>query len=68
MTTHTTVREAASMLGVTERRVRFLVSQGRLKGEKMGRDWLIDRKSVQDRVSGIEKMRRHIEEADDGKA
>jgi excisionase family DNA binding protein len=36
-----TVKQVAEELGVTEGRVRQLLSAGRLKGTKLGRDWLI---------------------------
>ena len=36
-----TTLEAAVELGVTPQRVRALIVAGRLKAEKVGRDWLI---------------------------
>lgn len=37
-----TVREASKALGVTERRVRALIQQGKLTAHKVGRAWQID--------------------------
>lgn len=36
------VQEASKVLGVTERRVRALIQQGKLKAHKVGRVWQID--------------------------
>jgi excisionase family DNA binding protein len=44
-----TVPEAAEILGVTQQRVRFLVRRRRLHGQKLGRDWVVSRKSVEER-------------------
>ena len=41
-----TVSEAANLLGVSASRVKALIKQNKLKAEKPGRDWLIDKKSV----------------------
>lgn len=35
------VKEAAEKLGVSDRRVRVLLSEGRLEGRKLGHDWVI---------------------------
>ena len=35
------VREVAAKLGVSERRVRVLLSEGRIEGKKLGRDWVV---------------------------
>jgi excisionase family DNA binding protein len=35
------VREAAKEMGISERRVRKLLSEGRIKGEKVGRAWVV---------------------------
>lgn len=35
------VEEAATKLGISARRVRYLLAQGRLKGKKLGRDWVV---------------------------
>lgn len=39
-------KTAAQMLGLNVSRIRVLVSQGKIKGNKIGRDWIIDEKSV----------------------
>jgi len=42
MTTH----EAAEVLGITARGVRFAIEADKLEGRKVGRVWLVDRLSV----------------------
>jgi excisionase family DNA binding protein len=44
-----TTGQASDALGVSEQRVRQLLDAGRLTGRKLGREWLVDLKSVQDR-------------------
>lgn len=44
-------KEAAKLLGVTERRIRALIKARLLKARKLGRDWYIDRASVEDRAA-----------------
>lgn len=44
-----TTPEAARELGVTGARIRQLAAAGELKGEKRGRDWMIDAASVEER-------------------
>ena len=41
-----TLSEAAQRLGVTPQRVGELISLGRIKAEKPGREWQVDRYSV----------------------
>jgi len=41
-----TTTEAAARLGISTRRVRVLAEQGRIRGEKVGRDWVLDEESV----------------------
>ena len=41
-----TVPEASTELGYSVQHTRLLVRQGRLTGEKVGRDWLVLRRSV----------------------
>lgn len=41
-----TVSEAAELLGYTLQHTRLLLRQGRLKGSKIGRDWMILREAV----------------------
>ena len=43
-----TVPEAAEVLGYTVQHTRLLLRQGRLTGEKLGRDWLVYRAVVID--------------------
>jgi excisionase family DNA binding protein len=45
-----TVSDAAEILGVEERAVRFLVSSGQLRGSKRGSSWWLDRRSVEKRL------------------
>jgi excisionase family DNA binding protein len=42
-----TTSEAADMIGCIPRRVRQLIAEGRLAGRRMGRDWLVQRASVE---------------------
>ena len=35
-------KKAAELKGVTERRIRRLIEDGKLKAEKVGRDWIIE--------------------------
>jgi excisionase family DNA binding protein len=44
------VPEAAAALGVSQQRVRQLLDGGKLSGMKVGRDWLVSRVSVQQRL------------------
>ena len=41
-----TTKQAAAQLGITPRRVRALITIGRLKAKKIGRDWLIDSRQL----------------------
>lgn len=50
-----TTAQAAEKLGVNASRIRQLIIEGRLPAEKLGRDWLIDEKAldqVRDRKPG----------------
>lgn len=44
-------RQAAEMLGVTERRVTALIRAGELPAEKFGRAWAIDEMAVEERMA-----------------
>ena len=35
------VKEASIKLGISERRVTKLLTEGRIKGKKLGRDWVV---------------------------
>ena len=41
-----TTAEAATELGVSRRRVRQYITEGRLKARKLGRDYIIDSRSL----------------------
>lgn len=43
-----TTIEVSETLGYTVQHIRLLIRQGRLKGSKIGRDWMILRESVVD--------------------
>lgn len=43
-----TTQEVASLLGVNEQRVRWLVAHGRIPAQKIGRDWLFERAAVEE--------------------
>ena len=47
-----TAPEAARLLGITRVRVWQLIKKGKLKAEKKGRDWWVDRESVEKRREG----------------
>lgn len=42
-----TAKEVAKRWGVTPQWVRFICSDGRLKAERVGRDWVIDEADVE---------------------
>lgn len=44
------VPQAAALLKVSEQRVRQLLVEEKLSGEKVGRDWVVSARSVQDRL------------------
>lgn len=53
-----TTGEAATRLGVSERRIRSMIKDGRIRARKAGRDWRIDEpelEKVQDRKPGRPK-------------
>lgn len=35
------VKEAAAKLGISDRRVRVLLKEGRIEGKKLGHDWVV---------------------------
>jgi len=39
-------KEAAKMLGISPRHVRRLLKEGKLTGQKVGRDWVMPNKEV----------------------
>lgn len=55
--------EAARQLGVSPRRVRFLVEAGELSAERVGRAWAVDEASVQARIEAP-KLKGRPKEAD----
>ena len=50
-----TTAESARELGVSGARIRQLAAAGELKGEKRGRDWMIDAASVEERKRRVTK-------------
>lgn len=40
------------MLGVSEQRVRQLVTAGKLAGRKIGRTWIVSKQGVEKRMKG----------------
>jgi excisionase family DNA binding protein len=42
-----TTKQAAAALGVSLRRVQALINAGRLKAERVGRDWLIPARALE---------------------
>ncbi len=61
---YVTSAEAAVLLGFSRDHVRKLIIQGRLKAEKLGRNWIIEKKNLEK----IHRQRfpRHKENVDDG--
>lgn len=47
LTKYVTTREAAELLGVDSSRVRGLLLSDRIKGKKLGHDWLVFRPSLE---------------------
>lgn len=41
-----TTTQAATALGITERRVRQLIREGKLTAQRHGRDWVIDPRAL----------------------
>jgi len=41
-----TTLQAAERLGVSRQEVQRLITAGRLKAEKIGRDWIVDKRSI----------------------
>ena len=46
-----TTKEAAERLGVSVRRVNALIAAGGLQAERFGRSWMVDERSVEERVA-----------------
>ncbi len=59
-----TCAEAAESLGFSPDYMRKLINKGRIKAEKLGRNWIIEKKSL----AKIHRQRfpRHKENVDDG--
>ena len=51
-------QEAMELSGFSGRFIRLLLEQGRIKGRKPGRDWIIDRKSLEEYVASERKKGR----------
>jgi excisionase family DNA binding protein len=43
-----TTKQAAQILGVSVRRVQFLINKGFLSAQKLGRDWIIEDKDLEE--------------------
>jgi excisionase family DNA binding protein len=61
---YVTCAEAANTLGFSHDHVRKLINQGRLKAEKLGRNWIIEKKNL-DKIHR-QRFPRHKEKVDDG--
>lgn len=44
--TQLTTLQAAERLGISPRRIRVLITTGRLPAQRLGRDWLIDERDL----------------------
>lgn len=59
-----TTKEASEKLGVSVRRVQAMINDGRLKAQKLGRDYVIDEKdleTVKDRKVGRPKQKKNLD-------
>jgi len=59
---HLTTKDAAERLGYTVQHVRRLIREGRLRGSRVGRDWLVARDSVDRYVADRETLKLPIKE------
>lgn len=59
-----TCAEAAASLGFTHDHVRKLINTGKIKAEKLGRNWIIEKKNL-DKIHR-QRFPRHKENVDDG--
>ena len=48
LNSYLTTEEAAEVLGYTRQHIRVLIYEGRLRGERFGKSWLVSRSSVED--------------------
>lgn len=53
-----TTAETADMLGLSERRVQYLVQHGLIRGTKEGRSWNIEKTSVKEYIKQQERIAR----------
>ena len=53
---HLTTKDAAELLGYTVQHVRRLIREGRLQGRRLGRDWIVDKESVDRYVASRENF------------
>lgn len=51
-----TTKEAAKLAGYTTDHIRKMASTGRLKAQRWGRDWQIDRRSLMAHVQAVSKL------------
>lgn len=47
-----TTKEAATIIGVSQKMVQSLIRRGRLPAQKIGRDWMIRREDVENHERG----------------
>ena len=59
-----TSAEAAHSLGFSPDHVRKLILQGKIKAEKLGRNWIIEKKNL-DKIHRL-RFPKHKESVDDG--
>lgn len=50
-----TTVQAAQLTGYHRDYIRRLVSSGKVKGERLGRDWLVDQQSLMTHLKAMEK-------------
>lgn len=56
MTDWLTTTEASQLSGYTPKHIRRLVTAGKIKGQRWGRDWQVDRRSLLTYMNLIEKQ------------
>lgn len=54
-----TTAEAAELLGLHPASIPRLIKQGKLTGERFGRDWMVYRQSVEDYIKRFAELPKH---------
>jgi excisionase family DNA binding protein len=54
-----TTAEAAEILGLHPASISRLVKQGKIEGERFGRDWMVSKRSVEDYLKRFGDLQKH---------